>query len=126
MKTSLLIVAPALLALMACNNNKTPKVIDTNPDPLAAELANATPAELPPAIKADKTFRCKDNSLVYVSFFEGDKQVYVRTEPGGKATILRAEKAGDPLTAEGGWSLTGDPTSITIQRPGKGSVSCHT
>lgn len=126
MKTPLLIAAVApLLALAACNNSKSPEVVDSNPDPLATELANAAPVELPPAIKAEKSFRCKDNSLVYVTFFEGDKQANIRTEKDGTRTILRAETAGEPRTAEGGWSLTGDPANITLEQPGKPALTCR-
>lgn len=125
MKTPLPLVAAAVLLVLAACDNKAPDTIDTNPDPMAAELANAAPAELPPSIKADKTFRCKDNSLVYVTFFEGDKQVNVRTEKDGPATALRAANAGEPLTAEGGWRLTGSPTNITVVRPGKDSITCR-
>jgi len=119
------LAAAALLALAACNSQKAPEVIDANPDPMATELANAAPVEMPPAIKADKTFRCKDNSLVYVTFFDGDKQVFVRTEKGGAPTTLKAETAGEPLVADGGWSLTGTPESITLSQPGKPELTCR-
>jgi hypothetical protein len=127
MKSLLPLVAAVPLALVAaCNSQpQQPEVVDINPDPLANELANRAPVELPPAIKADKTFRCKDQSLVYVTFFEGDKLALVRTEQGGTPTRLTATEAGQPLTAEGGWSLTGDPQNITIARPGKPEQTCH-
>ena len=83
MKSPLPIAAAlvSLVALAGCNSqSEQPQVIDTNPDPMASTLANAAPVELPPAIKADKTMRCKDGSLVYVTFFQGDKQAVVRTE----------------------------------------------
>ena len=120
---SLLLPAAALLALAACSPSK-PQVVDTNPDPMASTLANAPKVEMPPAIKADKSLRCKDNSLVYVTFFEGDKQVSVRTAQSGPATMLKAAKAGDPLTADGGWKLTGTPATIQLTQPGKASQSC--
>jgi hypothetical protein len=88
-------------------------------------LANAAPVELPPAIKADKTFRCKDNSLVYVTFFQGDKLASIRTEQTGPVTRLTAPAAGEPLTADGGWTLTGTPASITVTVPGKPSQTCR-
>jgi hypothetical protein len=121
----LLSAAASLLALAACNNKPAqPEVVDTNPDPMATELANRPKVELPPAIKADKTFRCKDNSLVYVTFFEGDKQAVVRTDKAGTPTRLTAPASGEPLTAEGGWKLTGNPSSITLTRPGKDALTC--
>ena len=127
MKTlAILPLAASLLAVAACNSQPDkPQVIDTNPDPMASSLANAAPVELPPAIKADKTMRCKDGSLVYVTFFQGDKQAVVRTEKGGTATTLKGAEAGKPLTADGGWSMTGSTTEVTLTRPGKGAVSCH-
>ena len=124
MKSPLLLSAVALLALSACSKPQ-PQVVDTNPDPMATELANAKPVELPPAIKADVTFRCKDQSLVYVTFFQGDKLAMIRTAPNGSPTRLTAPEAGQPLTAEGGWSLTGDPKAITVSQPGKSSLTCH-
>jgi len=118
-----LAAAAALLALGACGK-PAPEVLDTNPDPMANELANRAPVELPPAIKAESTLRCKDNSLVYVTFFQGDKQAVVRTAKNGTPTRLTAPTAGEPLTAEGGWKLTGTPASITLTRPGKSELTC--
>ncbi len=125
MKSPLPFAAAALLALAACNSEPSTEVIDTNPDPMAKELANAGAIELPPAIKAEKTMRCSDNSLVYLTFFEGDKQVVVRTEKGGTPTTLTAPNGGEPLTAEGGWKLTGDTANVSIEQPGKKALTCH-
>ncbi len=124
MKSLPFLAAAALLSLAACNSQPKTEVVDTNPDPMAKTLANAAPVELPPAIKADKTMRCKDNSLVYVTFFEGDKSAVVRTAKSGTPTQLKAAKAGDPLTADGGWKMTGTPDSVTLTQPGKAALSC--
>ncbi len=118
------VTAAVFLALTACQQ-PTVEVVDTNPDPMANELAAAPPVALPPAIKAEKTLRCKDNSLAYVTFFEGDAQAFVRTEEGGTATTLRAPAAGEPLVADGGWSLTGGPDTVTLAQPGKPAQSCR-
>lgn len=114
----------ALLPLAACDN-KTETVTTTAPDPQAAELAKSAPVVLPPSVKASVTFRCKDNSLVFVDFFSGDKQANLRTEKDGAPVKLTAEKAGDPLTADG-YSMSGTPKLITLSRPGKPSQSCKT
>lgn len=120
------IAAIALFALSACNNNNTEKPVEVtsvSDDPQAAAVHNRPMAELPPPIKADVTFRCKDNSLAYVIFFEGDKQAVVKTAKDGSPVKLTAEKAGDPLKAEG-YSLTGTPKNITLTAPGKGTLTC--
>jgi hypothetical protein len=127
MKSPLLLAAAAALCtLAACNSQpKKPEVIDTNPDPMAAELANRPPVELPPAITADKSMRCQPgNILLYVTFFDGNKLVYVRTEKGGAINRLTAPSAGEPYTADGGWKLTGTPDSAKISVPGKGDYTC--
>ncbi|HIV76683.1 hypothetical protein [Sphingomonas yabuuchiae] len=119
-------VAAPLLALAACNSKPSqPEVVDTNPDPMANILANRAPVELPPAIKAEKSLRCKDNSLVFVTFFEGDKQANVRLKQGDAPVILKAPAAGEPLTAEGGWKMTGDEKAVTLTTPKKPAQVCH-
>jgi hypothetical protein len=126
MMKHLLFAAP-LLALAACNSQpQQPEVVDSNPDPLANEIANAAPVELPPSIRVEKTFRCADGSLVGVVFFNGDKQVNVRV-PSTATTpvVLKAPEQGKPYTAEGGWTLTGDDSNVTLTQPEKKAVTCH-
>ena len=123
----LLFAAAALLPLTACNT-QAKKAAAENAAVAANEAAaaNAAAADpLPPAIRDDKTFRCKDNSLAYVTFFQGDMQAVVRDKQDGPATVLKAAKTGDPLTADGGWKMTGDEKGIMLTRPGKSEVSCH-
>ena len=110
----------ALLSLAACKNQ--PEVVDTNPDPMKDELAKAGPVEAPPMIQASRTYRCKDNSLVYIDFYTNNTAQF-RTEKGGQATALTAAQAGQPYTAEG-YSVSGNGAQVTITAPGKGSQSC--
>ena len=123
MKSPLPLLVAALLPLAACNNNKAPEVVDTNPDPMASVLANRAPVELPPAIAAQKSMRCKDNSVVDVTFFQGDKQAVV-TAKGADPVKLTAPDAGKPYTADGGWTMTGTASSVTLTQPGKGTQTC--
>ena len=118
--------ALALLALSACQK-KAPTVIDsTPPDPLASQVANAPPVELPPSIKASVTMRCTgDNSLVYVNFFSGDTMATLQTAKDGPVTRLAAQKAGDPYKADGGYQIKGDPKKIELTQPGKKDLTCH-
>ena len=114
----------AAVALAACGQ-KEPEVIDSNPDPMANVVAAAPKVELPPAIKAEAALRCKDNSLLYVTFYEGDKLAAVRTEQTGSPTRLTAPEAGQPMVADGGWKMTGTPKNVDVTIPGKGTQNCH-
>jgi len=124
-------------ALAACNPQPTTIVANEQPDPMAAELANAAPVELPPAIAASKTYRCKDNSLIRVDWLAGGKGANLRVGDSTAAVALRAPapaeggnevaEATQALTAEGGYSLKGDATgsNVTLGLPGKGPLTCH-
>ena len=107
------LTALSALALAACNNETI--VAGEQPDPMKDELAKAAPVELPPAIAASKTYRCKDNSLLYVDWYS-DGSARVKTEKGAGGTQVAAP-------AEGVKSdLTGDATSSSITYSGK---TCH-
>ena len=113
------------LALAACE----PETIDGNkrPDPMQDQLANSAPVELPAAIAASKTYRCKDNSLVRIDWLAQNKGAYVHGDGQAQTHVKPAEGAeGGPLTAEGGYSVTGSATAsaVTVALPGKGSQSC--
>lgn len=122
-----IIAALALLPLSACDNkaNKDAATAAAAANQAAAVNAAAAATPLPPAIRDDKTFRCKDNSLAYVTFFEGDTQAVVKDKEDGTPTLLKAAKTGDPLTADGGWKMTGNEKGVMLTRPGKTAVSCH-
>lgn len=126
MKTPTLaaLAVASLFALAACNPKPTTEVVDANPDPMANTLANSAPVALPPSIEAEKSMRCKDNSLAYVTFFHGGKQVVVRTEKDGTPTTLTGETEGGELTAPGGWAFKGNLSNITLTRPGKPALTC--
>ncbi len=124
MTKNTLIAAAALLVLpLAACDQKAETLTAEAPDPQAAELAKAPPVALPPSIKAAVTFRCKDNSLVYIDFMSGDKMANLRTERGTVPVTLKAETAGDPMVADG-YSMTGTPKSVTLTQPGKPSQTC--
>jgi hypothetical protein len=110
------------LSLAACSNE--PELVDTNPDPMQDELAKAAPVEVPPMIQASRTYRCKDNSLVYIDFYTNNTAQY-RTEKGGPATTLTAPAPDQAYTAEG-HSVSANAQQIQLTAPGKGSLSCKT
>ena len=117
-----LCVAAALLA--GCNKQDH-NIVGGTPDTQAGELANAAPVSLPPMIVASMTYRCKDNSVVYVEFMNDNKTANLRSTKDGPATALTAPEPGKPYAAEG-YALTGaaGAKTVTLARPGKGSQEC--
>jgi ABC-type uncharacterized transport system auxiliary subunit len=112
----------AFLALGACNNE--PETLTINEyDPQAAALANAAPVQLPPAITDNRAYRCSDNSLVYVDFYNNNSAT-IRTSQDGEAVTLTGA-GGPPYTAEG-YSVSANATNVRITAPGKNNLSCHT
>lgn len=114
----------ALLSLAACN--REPEVITVNEyDPQAEALANAAPVELPPAIDESRTYRCRDNTLVYVDFFTNDTARLRVGSREAEPVTLTAEGGNPPYTAEG-YSVSANAAEVTMTLPGKGSQSCGT
>jgi hypothetical protein len=122
------ITLAASLALGACNQE--PETINAGPaDPQANTLASAPPVTLPPAIKSAKTYRCKDNSLVYISFMTDDVTAMVRDkqeEP--PVATLKAKAPGEPFEGQGpegkGFKLSGSGPSVTYTSPDSGTLTC--
>lgn len=111
-----------LLTLAACDNQ--PETVEAGvPDPQAKELAKAAPVELPPAIAASRTYRCRDNSLVYIDFYTNNTAM-VRKEQGGEAVTLTAPAEGQPYVADG-YSVSANADQIEYSAPGAGSLSCR-
>ena len=125
-RTMTLIALAGAVALAGCNSEEHNLVAGEIDDPMANSLANAAPVELPPAIQASKQYRCKDNSVVSVDWLSDNKTANFRAAPNEHAVQLKAPEPGQPLVAEGGYSLTGSASaaSVTLARPGKGSQSC--
>ncbi|MDT9598032.1 YajG family lipoprotein [Sphingosinicella rhizophila] len=117
----LFIPAAALLVLAGCDNEPETITGGLN-DPQAEALKNAAPVEAPPMIQASRTYRCKDNSLLYVDFYTNDS-ARARTKRDGETTVLTAVDGKPPYTAEG-WSISENAAQVTVTAPGKGTQSC--
>ena len=113
----------ALLVLAACDAPESETVTAVAADPQAEALKNAPAAAPLPMIKANRTWRCKDNSLVYAEFYTDDT-VQIRAEKDGPATKLSAAGGQPPYTAEG-WSLSANAEQVTLTAPGKSAQSCR-
>jgi hypothetical protein len=114
----------ALSLLAACNSQ--PVVVGETADPQAEALKNAPPVQLPPSIKVAKTYRCRDNSLVHVTFMTDNTTAVVRQREGSEPPVatLRAPAAGQPFTADG-YTIEGDGANITYTSPSKGRLTCR-
>jgi hypothetical protein len=125
MKHTILGIAPlAALLLASCNTEPTTVTAQDN-DPQAAEVAAAPPVKLPPAMLASKSYRCKDNQLVYIDWFNDSMTANIRTEKGGTPTALSAPAAGQPYVG-GGYTVSGtaDAKVATVTKPGGSAQSC--
>ena len=141
MKKSLLILAPlSMLALAACNKSETPAADGTD----TAAVTPAAPVVLPPSITASGTYRCGDNTILYVDFLGaneaadirvGDKAATaVRVEApkaempaaGAAATTPAADAkpAGPMKSADGKSSLSGSGKQINVKLADKGAQTC--
>ena len=113
----------AFLSLAACGNE--PETVSANDnDPQKEELAKAPPVTLPPPIKNSEIYRCKDNSLVYVTYMADDVTAMVRDkqeEP--PVATLKAPAKGEPFVSEG-FSLTVNGNNISYNSPDKGQQTC--
>ena len=118
----------AAAALAGCDNSDHTIVQNGPADTMANELAAAPKVELPKPIVASHSYRCKDNSLVYVDWLAENSGANVRTEKVSASTPLKPGADGKPpYTAEGGYSVAGaaDDASITVALPGKASQGCR-
>lgn len=144
MKTTLILsVAVSALALSACQNQAAETDAVANE---AAAANTAAPVELPPAVVASNTYRCKDNSLVYIDFLsktgtlDGSRMANLKTEQTGPVTMLTRAggeadtpvEAGNEATAAAptgdyvaeGYAVAGNGDTVTVTLPGKGPQSC--
>jgi hypothetical protein len=140
MKKTLLFIAPlSMLALAACNNSETPA---TDAEGDAAKTAEAAaPVELPPAITASGTYRCADNTILYVDFLGANEAADIRVgdkaavavrvtapEPeapaAGAAPAADAKPAGPMKSADGNTSLSGSGQQINVKLADKGAQTC--
>ncbi len=139
MKKSFILLAPlSMLALAACNKSETPAADET-----AVTDTAAAPVELPPAITATGTYRCADNTILYVDFLGKNEAADIRvgeksatavrvTAPVAEApasdaaagSATDAAPAGPMKSADGENSLSGEGKQINVKLAGKGAQTC--
>jgi hypothetical protein len=124
-RTPLLILLGAAAALAGCNKeNHT--IVTGGPDEGDNSSATNAPVTLPPSVASSKIYRCADNKVVYVDWLSDKKSANVRTEQGGMPTQVTAPEAGKPMSAAGGYEISGasGASNVKIAIPGHASQSC--
>nr|WP_294850775.1 hypothetical protein [uncultured Sphingomonas sp.] len=111
MTRNLTLIAVGALAIAACNKTDHNIVAGEKPDPMAEQLNNAAPIALPPSIQASKSYRCKDNSLVYIDWLS-DGSARVKTSKTDVGTQVTPDAEGTP-------SLKGAAADATVTVDGK-------
>jgi len=126
-----------MLALAACNKTETPAEGKAGAD----TATTAAPIEMPPAITASGTYRCADNTILYVDFLGNNEAADIRvgdkaatavrvTAPvaeapaAGAAPATEATPAGPLKSADGESSLSGSGAQINVKLAGKGAQTC--
>jgi len=116
----------AAAALAGCN--KEDHTIVAGPDVGESGTNSAANAnvQLPPSIVATKLYRCADNSVVTVNYLSDNKSANLRAGENGSLVQVISAEPGQPMTAEGGYSVEGTPagTSAKIAVPGHPAQTC--
>ena len=89
----ILLALVATAALAACNKQDHTIVAGTNHD----GAVNTVGVVLPPAITASKTYRCKDNSLIYIDWI-ADGTARVKADKNEVGTSVKLGEEGAPLS----------------------------
>ncbi|HYU95439.1 MAG TPA: hypothetical protein VE989_04665 [Sphingomicrobium sp.] len=108
-RTPFILMLAAAAALAGCGKNDHTIVAGGDPadDQPSNAMANAN-VQLPPSIAASKTYRCKDNSIIYIDWLS-DGSSRVKKSANETGTSL---PAGDP-------SLTGNAHAGTVTYKGQ-------
>jgi hypothetical protein len=98
-RTPFIIMLAAAAALAGCDNSDHTIVSGPAGETDSNATANA-PVTLPPSIQASKSYRCKDNNLVYVDWMsDGTARVKKTREEVGATVTPGTELKGDAKAA---------------------------
>ena len=104
-RTPLLIMLAAAAALAGCDNSDH-TIVAGPPGETDTNAVASAPVTLPPSIQASKSYRCKDNQLIYVDWLSD-----------GTARVKQTKEEVGTVTA--GTDLTGDAKAATITYKGQ-------
>lgn len=107
-RTPLIIALAATAALAGCNKQSHTIVAGGPEDDNTTNVASNGPVALPPSISASKSYRCKDNKLVYVDWLSD-----------GSARVKKSQSDVGTAILAGSASLKGDAKAKTITYEGQ-------
>ena len=122
-RTQYIAISALLLGLAACQ----PTTIDPNKedqDARKAAVEAAKKAPPLPMIASSKIYRCDDSSVARVDFMTDGVTANVKVGDEPVKPLIAPEK-GQPFTAEGGYTLEGNGSSVKLATPGHKSQSCR-
>jgi hypothetical protein len=105
-RTPLLITLAAAAALAGCNS-KDHTIVAGGPPADETNVSNE-PVALPPSVAASKSYRCKDNSLVYIDWLSD-----------GSARVKKTRDEVGTVVAAGAPNLKGDAHAATVSYNGQ-------
>jgi hypothetical protein len=111
------------ISLTACGSDEPTEAQNNQAAAVAQANEAAAVQNLPPSIQASRTYRCPDNSLVYVDFYT-DNTASVRLEELGTPTKLSPADGQPPFTATG-YSVAANAERTSITVPGKAAQTCR-
>lgn len=125
-RTPLILMLAATAALAGCNK-QSHTIVAGSPDSGESNVAKNAAIQLPPSIVGTKLYRCADNSVVTVDYLSDNKSANVHVGEGSTTQVTSAAP-GKPMTAAGGYSVEGGPSSSSakIAVPGHPAQSCNT
>jgi hypothetical protein len=98
-RTPLLIALGVAAALAGCNKEDH-TIVAGGPDEGGTNAQANGPVALPPSVAASKSYRCKDNSLVYIDWLsDGTARVKKTRNEVGTPVIPGTELKGDAKAA---------------------------
>lgn len=124
-RTTFTLALAVSAALAGCNKEDHTIVSGPPENDPAGNVAANGPIALPPSITATKTYRCADNSVVTIDYLSDPKLANVHVKDAPTVQVATTED-GQPMTAEGGYELSGsaDAPSAKIAVPGHPSQTC--
>jgi len=121
---------PLLLTLAGASTlagcNKENHTIVAGPPDYDTNTAANSNVELPPSIIATKIYRCADNAVITVNYLSDNKSANLQADKAAPSVHVTTDDPAKPMTAAGGYSVQGSPTTgtATIAVPGHPSQSC--